>query len=161
MAMTTCKECSRAVASDAPACPHCGVAAPGEGGAERDAARKADADAFGRKFTIGCLSLFIGLPLLVGLVTWASGGGEEGESTGTAAEAEYYCEEFVRDRLRAPSTAEFSNVTGIGGGNAFTVRGQVDAENAFGAALRRSFTCQVRYDPSDQSWTLVSLSGVS
>lgn len=40
VAMTTCKECLKAVAADAPTCPHCGTTAPGEGAAERDAAAK-------------------------------------------------------------------------------------------------------------------------
>jgi hypothetical protein len=71
MAMTSCKQCGRVVADDAPACPHCGTQDPGEGGAERDAARKADTDAFMRKFGIGCGGLIaIFLLLIVGGAAW-------------------------------------------------------------------------------------------
>jgi hypothetical protein len=73
MAMTTCKECRRPMASEAPTCPHCGVASPGEGGVERDAARKADADAFGRKLSLGCgglIALFV--LLIAGGAAWNS-----------------------------------------------------------------------------------------
>jgi len=54
-------------------------------------------------------------------------------------------QEFVKDQLKAPSTASFpsyseSYVTDFGGGR-FRVNGYVDAENSFGAKLRSRFTC--------------------
>jgi hypothetical protein len=66
MAMTTCKECRQAVADEAPACPNCGVTAPGEGGVERDAARKADTDAFEKKLWLGCGGFILLIVLLIG-----------------------------------------------------------------------------------------------
>jgi hypothetical protein len=66
MAMTTCKECRRSVADEAPTCPNCGVQAPGEGGVERDAARKEASDRDNRRVTLGCGGLILAMALLLG-----------------------------------------------------------------------------------------------
>jgi hypothetical protein len=82
------------------------------------------------------------------------------------------CKKFVKDRLKAPSTAKFRNATPILGGDPdsvrisgdnvdgpFTVVSTVDAENAFGAPLRSTFLCTVhrvsQVDPG--SWYLDDL----
>ncbi len=69
------------------------------------------------------------------------------------------CENWVAERLRAPSTADFSGVarseitrTDIG----YDVAGYVDSQNGFGAQIRSEFTCQMRLTPD--SWQLVDLS---
>jgi hypothetical protein len=76
------------------------------------------------------------------------------------------CTEFVKDRLKAPSTAKFRNyfeddgevvVTGSGDVGPYTVRSTVDAENSFGASLRMPFTCVVTHTPGTSSWQLTSL----
>ncbi|TSD68135.1 hypothetical protein [Aeromicrobium piscarium] len=55
------------------------------------------------------------------------------------------CENLVKDQLKAPGTADFSNVSAVNnGGASWTVTGEVDAENAFGASLRSSFRCSLR-----------------
>lgn len=66
MAMTTCKQCLGRVADDAPTCPACGTTAPGEGGAERDAKRKAESAAGERKVWLGCGGLVLVMALLLG-----------------------------------------------------------------------------------------------
>jgi hypothetical protein len=61
--------------------------------------------------------------------------------------AENACEDFLRDKLKSPSTAEFHNTMSTSTGPvAWRVSGTVDAENSFGAALRRSWSCTVRLD---------------
>jgi hypothetical protein len=45
-------------------------------------------------------------------------------------------------KLKAPSTAEFSGTTATGGGP-WTVTGQVDSQNSFGAMIRSPFGCTV------------------
>lgn len=75
------------------------------------------------------------------------------------------CTEFVRDRLRSPTSAEFRNyfeddgeVSVIGTGEGpYVVRSSVDSQNAFGASLRSEFTCTVRH-VGDGNWRLVNLS---
>lgn len=74
------------------------------------------------------------------------------------------CTKFVKDRLKAPSSAKFRNffeddgevtVTGSGDGP-FVVRSTVDSENSFGAQIRGDFVCTVR-NTGDSNWRLVDL----
>lgn len=64
--------------------------------------------------------------------------------------AQVACQTYVSERLKAPSTAEFSRSIEIAprdeGG--YLVRGSVEAQNAFGVKLRRSYLCAV--DPAGQ-----------
>jgi len=71
------------------------------------------------------------------------------------------CSEFVKDRLKAPASADFAEygaadtaVTKTG--KTYTVLGFVDAENSFGANIRTTYTCKVRY-LSGRSYRLVDL----
>lgn len=83
-------------------------------------------------------------------------GGSDDEGSGGAAEV--MCQQFVEDRLKAPTTADFDTAHS-GEGPTYTVTGTVDAENSFGAKVRSSFTCQVTYE-GDERWRLDSLSGL-
>lgn len=73
----------------------------------------------------------------------SGGGGGGGGGGGDSFAAEYECNEFVRDRLKSPSTAHFPADTSSHVGNQWTVRGSVDSENSFGASLRSTFTCKM------------------
>lgn len=74
----------------------------------------------------------------------------------SAAEA---CKELVLGRLKAPATAEFSNLATSGSGIRWTVTGSVDAENSFGAKLRMGWSCTVRAQNGE--WQLEALTGLS
>ena len=63
-------------------------------------------------------------------------------------------EQFIPDRLKAPSTAKFSEVTVSSSGDVYTVTGKVDADNSFGARVRSGFTCIVR--DTGKTWRLQS-----
>jgi len=72
--------------------------------------------------------------------------------------AEVACEDFVSDRLRSPSTADFSEqVRTPLAEDQFRVQGQVDSENGFGATVRAAWSCTVRAVPNgnDHDWELV------
>lgn len=71
--------------------------------------------------------------------------------------AEYQCKEFVKDRLKSPSSAEF-DTSHSGTEPVYTVTGTVDSQNGFGAMVRNSFTCTVSH--SGDRWTLESLNGL-
>lgn len=77
-----------------------------------------------------------------------------GSSDDQAREA---CREYVRDRLVAPATAQFSDERVIGS-NPTMVAGKVDSQNKFGALLRATYTCRVQYD--GDRWQLVALVGL-
>lgn len=65
--------------------------------------------------------------------------------------AEVMCEEFVKDRLKAPATAEFSDQHAESiGEQRWDVTGSVDSENSFGALIRSSYRCDIRYLGDDQ-----------
>lgn len=60
-------------------------------------------------------------------------------------EVKAQCEDAVKNRLKAPSTAKFDNENASGSGT-WTVSGTVDSENSFGAMLRANFQCTVIVD---------------
>lgn len=71
------------------------------------------------------------------------------------------CEQFVTQRLKAPSTAKFAGYTGSTvtktGAQSYQVVSYVDAQNSFGAQLRITFTClTTNYD--GDNWRLDKLS---
>ena len=63
--------------------------------------------------------------------------------------AVYQSQEFVKERLKAPSTAEFQNpyqaTVSDEGNNTYTIVSWVDAENSFGAHLRLHYNCKLTY----------------
>lgn len=74
----------------------------------------------------------------------------------------YMAQKFMRDALKAPSTATFapcrapeSVVTQTN--RIWHVRSWVDAQNGFGAMLRNHFTADLIYYPATDTWTLVNL----
>lgn len=87
-----------------------------------------------------------------GVVKGCGGGGSPQDEKVSAISG---CEELVKDRLKAPSTAEFSNEAADGGDGSYVVDGDVDSENSFGAMLRSHFTCTV-HSAGDQ-WELDSM----
>ena len=66
------------------------------------------------------------------------------------------CEGFVKDRLKSPASADFSEEQAVTADAGWIVTGNVDAQNSFGAKLRSTFVCQVH--PTGDSWTLDSIS---
>ncbi len=108
--------------------------------------------------------------VLVALTIGSSdGGGEGGTSTSTTPdkiEAWVMAQQFVKDGLRSPGSADFGGVFGdyqdpddvvtdLGSGK-FRIRAWVDAQNAFGAEIRTRFLCELEYVGNDR-WQLTSL----
>lgn len=70
-------------------------------------------------------------------------------------DAKRVCQEkFIPERLKAPSTADFSDVQVTSSGHVYTVTGNVDAQNSFGAKVRSTFTCIVQ--DTGKTWRLQS-----
>lgn len=153
MALTECRECGHEVSDEADACPSCGVSDPAREGSEG-----------GRRSLRGCMWAFLGLLGLV-LVFGALAELENGTDQGTSGDpiaAFHHCQDAVEEKLRAPSTAEFddyspSRVQGAdaGGGERYIVRGDVDAENAFGAKVRSRYECEI--ERRSDGWEAVSV----
>lgn len=106
---------------------------------------------------------FIVLVAILGSVIYSCSTNSGSDSTepedgGGGSMAEVMCEEFVTDRLKAPSTAEFPGADSVLelGVNEYEVSASVDSQNGFGAMIRTAYVCTIRYTGDDQ-WALVSL----
>ena len=65
------------------------------------------------------------------------------EPPGPEESAKSACRDAVLDRLKSPSSAEFSNEEAAAKGRRFEVTGSVDADNSFGASIRNDYVCLV------------------
>ncbi len=81
----------------------------------------------------------------------SSGSDDPDEDTRDDIAAEVMCEEFVKDKLKAPSTAEFTDQDATSTGQQrWDVTGAVDSQNGFGAMIRSTYRCDIRYLGDDQ-----------
>ena len=126
------------------------------------------ADRKKRNQGIGCLIVLVlivigAIASALGLTSGSDSGSVKGdggqEVSDDRAAAADVCEQFVRDRLKAPDTATFRDpygdqisYTGDGDGP-ITVDSSVDSENSFGAKLRSTYTCTVSRSEGD-NWHL-------
>lgn len=78
-------------------------------------------------------------------------------------------QEFVKRDLKAPASAEFPYITAEGvssrpttanGRCAFNVVTYVDAQNSFGAKLRKTYMVTLAPDPDGSNWSLISMTGI-
>lgn len=110
----------------------------------------------GNNAAAGCLTIIILMVLIGGAI--AIFGGDDAElGGGPSTEDIRYgafdvCTKFVKDQLKAQSTAEFPNEFEDDGeviitrdGNVWTVDSQVDSENSFGGMVTTPFVCVVRH----------------
>ncbi|MEL0120915.1 MAG: hypothetical protein VXB01_18420, partial [Opitutae bacterium] len=108
------------------------------------------------------LILLIMLTLAVG----SSDSNETGsDSNDDKISAWVMAKDFVKERLKSPSTADFggvfsdyqdpdSVVTVLGGGK-YVVRAWVDSQNGFGATIRTRFVCKLE-DMGNDRWRCTS-----
>lgn len=71
-------------------------------------------------------------------------------------------QDFVKNNLKAPATAQFpmwteENCAASHSGNDWTVTSFVDAQNGFGALIRSDYTARMTYHPERDTWTLTGL----
>ena len=109
---------------------------------------------------LGILALFGLLVVLAGLLGVFSSGKRDATQPivePTESEAVVVCQNFVRKRLRAPSTADFPWLDRqvVRTRSAFHVHSYVDSENMYGAKIRTSWDCTV--SRQGQTWHLLHL----
>lgn len=101
--------------------------------------------------------------IVAAVLTLAGCGSSESDKAkngGDEAEAQVVCRDFVRDMLKSPSSADFSDEDASNvGGKMWQVTGSVDSENSFGAMIRNTYTCKVRWTGGDR-YELVNLTGL-
>jgi hypothetical protein len=105
---------------------------------------------------LGFLIAGVAMALCCGGIALNSAGSRPPDRSGPAVTA---CENYVKNRLKAPATAKFSDERWGQDGDTFTITGAVDAQNSFGALLRSRFTCRV-HDGGGDTWTVQSLTGL-
>jgi hypothetical protein len=141
MALKPCRECGKEISTDATTCPLCGRAAPTTAPMTRE-----------QKWGCGVAALAV----FANFVYCAASTPETPTDYGPMAASR--CKEFVRARLRSPSTADFPflDYTAIQhGADTFAVRSYVDAQNAFGGIIRSQYVCRVLRQGSD--WRLIDV----
>lgn len=94
----------------------------------------------------GCLGIIVAVLVIGGLASMCGVGSDDG--AGDEYGAKDACQQWVKDQLKSPSSADFSNVH-VSGSGPWTVEGDVDSENSFGAKLRAHWTCDVHVDSDD------------
>lgn len=70
-----------------------------------------------------------------------------------------FSEDFVKERLKSPSTAEFISLTELMDGvpvtkvndTTFVVNSWVDSQNSFGAMIRSQYSCKMTFIPSTET----------
>lgn len=117
-----------------------------------------------RAVNLGCVLLLLALIAIpiVSIFVFGYNPSTAAPATGSALEACQMAQQFVRDSLKAPSSADFAGCGDTETSVArqerlWVVRSYVDADNSFGAHIRTHFTAKVIYYPATDSWTLVDL----
>ena len=92
---------------------------------------------------------------------FGGGKGDRGSVPSQSAmtvEARAQCRGAVKDKLKAPATAKFSDesVTGSDPDSVWFVSGAVDSQNSFGALIRSSFECSVTFKSGEASTVMVT-----
>lgn len=123
-------------------------------GAGAAAAGVKKADPAAQVAGIGCLVV---LGIFAVLMAWGMASGDDEDDATDKYGAQNVCEQFIEDRLKAPSTADFHHDSATAAGDVWTVSGAVDSENGFGAMIRSDYVCQVRATDNDGNWRLVDL----
>lgn len=171
MADPTCRHCGKRASPGVRYCPHCGVPDPITGATRATDLpqpqapdvdlRSAKTKALDTAAAIGASLVVLALCVLA--FAWCFGGdASEPRPAHNSVSALAACQQFVRARLRAPSTAKFpavrsSDVATHQGGGRYVVSSYVDASNAFGAQIRNSYRCETVYEPASDSWRAINV----
>jgi len=158
MALIKCKECGTEISDKASTCPKCGAPI--------------------KKRGCGCTTVLLGFFIFFVVVGVAINSSKTSTASsnppptpttpavdqGNKVEAFTMAEEFIKKRLKAPSTADFGGifhdyqdpnqiVVYEGGGN-YKVTIWVDAQNSFGAKIRSHFILSL-HDKGTGTWELL------
>ncbi len=105
--------------------------------------------------------LIVGLIVIFVLVRLVKGPARDSQTPDEYAVISV-AEKFVKNNLKAPSTAEFSPLSetsiNIFKDNSVWVDGYVDAQNSFGAMIRSKYSVKMIYNPYNKTFTLKDIS---
>ena len=167
MALINCSECGGQVNDKASTCPKCGAPSQIQG----VVSGKTQGVAVSSKSGLSIIH-WIGIVTagsLLGLCSLVDRPGSGITSSPTvrsdaSSMAHVQCMEFVKTRLKSPSSASFSyldRVTTKLPDHQYIIRAAVEAKNAFGVNLNSNYVCNIKWngqnDADIANWTLVSL----
>lgn len=140
MAIAPCRECGKEISTEATTCPNCGAA---------------------RRQTVvpGCLgwaAIAVFVLFVVGVIS--SSLRDNARIDADYIDACVQAHFAIKERLKAPATAEFSDCTEVNAkkqpDGTWGVAGYVDSQNSFGAMIRSQWVIQMRPTPAGQ-WTVI------
>lgn len=103
----------------------------------------------------GCCALpagaLLALMAVVGGFSYLTHEDDKPEPSSTMAS--YHCREMVKEKLRDPSSAKFSDETVTGHGE-YEIAGTVRATNGFGGTVAHEYECDAVWNESDDSYSV-------
>src|ERR1022692_14119 len=123
-------------------------------------AKKSDKAMYG---CLGCLGVIVLLGIIVSLMPKTEASRENTDDTAAYVMAK----QFIRERLKAPGSAEFPSQVWNEGevrktkleNGGYRVSAWVEAQNSFGAKLRTNWVCELKRESGD-SWRVTGFCGL-
>lgn len=110
----------------------------------------------------GCFVIVLVIWLLYAMVSCGSQESAEDKQVEMKQHAALVSRRFVEQYLKAPSTAKFPNsydVEVTQSGDKYIINSYVDAQNSFGAQIRSTYYCEMKYiGPDEFGYSCESLS---
>lgn len=147
--VSPCKSCRKAVSREAAACPHCGQPDPYMPPVSRVPYDQASGRDKGFFFLFLAAAAFMFFTVITAVFSPATKRIDE-------AGAIVACHDGITWRLKSPSTAKFVSTSWYGDEAKITVKGEIDAQNSFGAMLRKPYICRLSRYPGNPNWLLDS-----
>ena len=113
---------------------------------------------------VAVIGIIVAAFVLIGIFVPVPGAGGKADVPSLSqmtTEAKAQCREAVKDQLKSPASAKFSDetVTGSEPDAVWFVSGSVDSQNSYGALLRSSFECSVTFANGEASAVRVTSLG--
>ncbi len=155
----TCGSCKKPFKGKMPNCPHCNtvvkyksddvIKAEWKEKVKNDKKKASNKKKFTTIFWISFVVLII-VGIVIGVSSGDGGSKKKACDNNEYYDAYIYAKKFVKERLKAPSTAVFpemreyrDHIKTIERGKKFRINSWVESQNSFGAQIRTDFSCDI------------------